>query len=36
VVALAERFDTDILITLDRRHFENIRPAHRSRFRILP
>jgi predicted nucleic acid-binding protein len=36
VVALAERFDTDILITLDRRHFESVRPLHRTRFRIFP
>ncbi|HSF14676.1 MAG TPA: VapC toxin family PIN domain ribonuclease [Vicinamibacteria bacterium] len=36
VVALAERFETDVVITLDRRHFEVIRPKHRDRFRLLP
>ncbi|MGH9335146.1 MAG: type II toxin-antitoxin system VapC family toxin [Vicinamibacteria bacterium] len=36
VVALAERFDTEILITLDRRHFEHVQPAHRDRFHLLP
>jgi hypothetical protein len=36
VVALAERFSTEVVITLDRRHFENVRPAHCDRFRILP
>lgn len=29
VVALAERLDTDIVITLDRRHFSIVRPRHR-------
>jgi predicted nucleic acid-binding protein len=36
VVALAERRETDLLITLDRRHFEAIRPRHAKRFRIAP
>jgi predicted nucleic acid-binding protein len=36
VAALAERFGTDLLITLDRRHFEVVRPNHCKRFRILP
>jgi predicted nucleic acid-binding protein len=36
VVALAERFSTDILITLDRRHFALVRPPHCERFRLLP
>lgn len=36
VVALAERFRTDLLITLDRRHFAAIRPRHCPRFRLLP
>jgi hypothetical protein len=36
VVALAERLDTDIIITLDRRHFRAIRPAHCESFRLLP
>ncbi len=36
VVALAERLQTDLLITLDRRHFSTIRPSHCDRFRLLP
>ena len=36
IVALAERLGTDLLITLDRRHFASIRPRHSSHFRILP
>lgn len=36
VVALAERLNTDVLITLDRRHFGAVRPRHRPAFRILP
>jgi predicted nucleic acid-binding protein len=36
VVALAERLDTDLIITLDRRHFGAIRPRHRAAFRLLP
>ena len=36
VVALAERFGTDILITLDRRHFQVVQPQHCERFRLLP
>lgn len=28
VVALAERLDTDLVLTLDRRHFGAVRPAH--------
>jgi predicted nucleic acid-binding protein len=36
VVALAERLDTDILITLDHRHFRSIRPRHRRAFHLLP
>lgn len=36
VIATAERFDTDILITLDRRHFEVVKPKHCGRFRLLP
>jgi hypothetical protein len=35
-VALAERLGTDVVITLDRRHFENIRPRHCPAFRLLP
>lgn len=36
VVTTAERFDTDIVITLDRRHFEVVQPKHCERFRLLP
>jgi predicted nucleic acid-binding protein len=35
VVALAERLDTDVVITLDHRHFGAVRPRHRS-LRLLP
>jgi len=36
VVALAERLGTDVVITLDRRHFGAIRPRHCETFRLLP
>ena len=36
VIALAARVDTDILITLDRRHFTAIRPPHCEAFNLLP
>lgn len=36
VVALAERLDTDLIVTLDRRHFGAIRPRHCASFRLLP
>ena len=36
VVALAERLNTDVVITLDQRHFRAIRPLHVASFRILP
>jgi predicted nucleic acid-binding protein len=36
VVAMAERFGTDTIITLDRRHFEAVRPSHCQHFRLLP
>lgn len=36
VVALAERLQTEIVITLDRRHFGAIRPRHCERLRLLP
>jgi predicted nucleic acid-binding protein len=36
VVALAERLETDLVITLDHRHFAAIRPRHRPAFRLLP
>lgn len=36
VVALAERLDTDVVITLDRRHFSSVRPRHCASFNLLP
>jgi len=36
VVAVAERLETDTVITLDRRHFSAIRPRHCAHFRLLP
>lgn len=36
VVALAERLGTDVVITLDRRHFGAIRPRHCEALRLLP
>lgn len=36
IVALAERLDTPTIVTLDRRHFAAIAPAHRKAFDLLP
>lgn len=36
LVVLAERFDTDLLMTLDRRHFTVVRPEHCEAFELLP
>jgi predicted nucleic acid-binding protein len=36
VIALAERLNTDVIITLDRRHFAAVRPRHVPAFHILP
>lgn len=36
VVALAERLGTDLVITLDRRHFAAVRPRHCPAFQLLP
>lgn len=36
VVSLAEQLGTELVITLDRRHFGSIRPRHCSRLRLLP
>lgn len=36
VIALAERLGTDLVITLDRRHFGAVRPRHVRTFRLLP
>ncbi|MGH3449051.1 MAG: PIN domain-containing protein [Nocardioidaceae bacterium] len=35
-VVLAERYHTDIIVTLDRRHFEVLRPISGGRFTVLP
>ncbi len=36
VIALAERLRTEIVMTLDRRHFGAVRPKHCARLRLLP
>lgn len=36
VIALAERLDAPIILTLDRRHFAAIAPRHREAFELLP
>ena len=36
VVALAERLQAPVVITLDRRHFQAVRPRHREAFELLP
>jgi predicted nucleic acid-binding protein len=36
VIALAERLRTDVVITLDRRHFGAVRPRHVESLRLLP
>jgi predicted nucleic acid-binding protein len=36
VIALAERLDARIVITLDHRHFATVRPRHCERFQLLP
>ena len=36
IVALAERLDIEIIITLDDRHFRAVRPRHRKAFQLLP
>jgi predicted nucleic acid-binding protein len=36
VVALAERLNSDLLITFDLRHFRAIRPTHVPAFQLLP
>jgi predicted nucleic acid-binding protein len=36
IVVLAERLDTDLVVTLDRRHFAAVRPRHVPAFRLLP
>ena len=36
VIALAERMRTNVIITLDRRHFGAVRPQHVDTLRLLP
>ncbi len=36
VIALAERLDASIILTLDRRHFAAIAPCHREAFELMP
>lgn len=36
VIALAERLDAEIVVTLDRGHFAAVTPRHRSAFALLP
>ncbi len=36
VIALAERLDTETVVTLDRRHFSAVRPRHCQALRLIP
>ena len=36
VIALAERLDAPVIVTLERRHFAAVAPRHRSSFELLP
>ncbi len=36
VIALAERLDAPVVITLDRRHFSAVKPRHRPALDLLP
>jgi predicted nucleic acid-binding protein len=36
IVALAERLDAPVIVTLDRRHFSAVTPRHREAFELLP
>ena len=36
IVALAERLQSDLIVTFDQRHFRAIRPRHVPAFRLLP
>jgi predicted nucleic acid-binding protein len=36
VISLAESLDTDLVLTLDRRHFTVVKPRHRRRLKVLP
>lgn len=36
IIALAERLDAAVVVTLDRRHFGAVQPNHRDGFELLP
>lgn len=36
VIALAERLDAPVIVTLDERHFGAVRPRHRDAFELVP
>jgi len=36
IIVFAERLNTDVIYTLDRRHFSVVRPRHVPTFRLLP
>jgi predicted nucleic acid-binding protein len=36
VIALGERLDATVIVTLDRRHFSAVAPQHRKAFELLP
>lgn len=36
VVALAERLESEVVVTLDRRHFAAVQPRHCAAFQLLP
>ena len=36
IIVLAERFHVDLIVTLDRRHFAEVRPNHVNALRLLP
>jgi uncharacterized protein len=36
VIALAERLDAAVILTLDRRHFSAVKPLHRDAFELMP
>lgn len=36
VIALAERLGTEVVVTLDRRHFAAVKPRHCEAFQLLP
>jgi predicted nucleic acid-binding protein len=36
VIALAERLDAELLVTLDRRHFAAVKPRHHAALELLP